>query len=231
MLTPFDWQEGIGHRAQYVEARLKKGVPVAVASVPEGVLIATFRQQSRKVYEVYDRIAFSGMGVQGDIEAVRMASIDFCHSEGFRRSEEDVSVRRLVSAISDPVKQSFANFRAAPMVVRGLFAELGEKQDDDALYLLDYDGDFERMRGKAWMAGSPEGFEVMKAELAALEPSAAMDDAIAHLREAVLKGLDPDGSQAAEGELPELSFEAALLDRHSAKERKFRFVTGPGEEV
>lgn len=229
MLTPFDWQEGVGHRAQYVEGRLKAGVPVAAVSIPDGVLIATFRQQSRKVFELYDRIAFSAMGVQGDIEAVRIAAIDFCHSEGFRRSEEDVTVRRLVSAISDPVKQSFANFRAAPMVVKALFTELGETQDADSFYVLDYDGDFARQRGKAWLAGSSEGFDVMKEALADVDPGGNQADACAALREAVLKGMDPDGSKAAEGELPELSFEAVLLDRASPRERKFRFVTGPPE--
>ena len=205
-------------------------MPVAAASIPDGVLIATFRQKSRKVFEIYDRIAFSGMGVQGDIEALRVGAIDFCHSEGFRRSEEDVTVRRLVSAMSDPVKQAFGNFRNAPMVVKGLFVELGETQEKDAFYVLDYDGDFGLRRGVAWLSGSQEGFDSMKKELSNDDfANAKLDDASALLREAVLKAMDPDGSKAAEGELPELTFEAALLERNTSRERTFKFVAGADE--
>lgn len=231
MLTPYDWQEGIGHRAQYIEGRLQSGVPVAAAAIPAGVLIASYRHRSPKVYEIYDRIAMSGMGIQGDIEAVRTASIDFCHREGFQRSEEDVNVRRLVSAMSEPVKNAFGNFRAAPIVFKGLFAEVGEELGKDAIYVLDYDGDFGLRRDVAWLSGTEAGYELLKGELTSQDwKNMNIDDACAVLRESVLKAMDPDGSRSAEGELPELSFEAVLLDRKSSRERRFRFVIGEPEQ-
>ncbi len=41
MLTPYDWQEGIGNRAQYIEGKLAQGSPVLAISRPEGVLFFT----------------------------------------------------------------------------------------------------------------------------------------------------------------------------------------------
>jgi 20S proteasome alpha/beta subunit len=115
-------------------------------------------------------------------------------------------------------------------VFKGLFAEVGEKLGDDAIYVLDYDGDFGLRRDVAWISGTQPGYESLKEDLSDVTWSTTnLDDACAILRKAVLKAMDPDGSRSAEGELPELSFEAALLDRNPSRERRFRFVVS--EEV
>ena len=82
MFTPYDWQEGIGHRAQYIQAKLAQGAPVIAVSIPAGILVFTYRRQSRKVYEIYDRIIFAGIGQQSDVEAVRIAALEFASKEG-----------------------------------------------------------------------------------------------------------------------------------------------------
>ena len=115
-MTPYDWQEGMSHRAQYVESRLATGVPVIAVSLDPGILAVTYRRQSRKIYEIYDRLMFAGLGLQSDVEAMRVAAIDFSHQEGYQRSEQDVTIQRVVAAVSDPVKQAFANFGSPPVV-------------------------------------------------------------------------------------------------------------------
>ena len=156
MLTPYDWQEGIGNRAQYVEAKLAQGMPVLALSIPEGVLVVTRRRQPRKVFEVYDRLLMAAIGQQSDVESLRLAAIDFAHQEGFNRSEDDVTLQRVVTALSSPVKRAFADFSSVPVVARTLFAEVGDTPEDDRYALLDYDGDF-RTRGKwAYIAGGED---------------------------------------------------------------------------
>jgi len=71
MFTPYDWQEGIGNRAQYIEGKLAQGVPVLAISLSEGILIFTYRRQSRKICEIYDRLVFAAIGQQSDVEARR----------------------------------------------------------------------------------------------------------------------------------------------------------------
>ena len=62
MMTPFDWQEGMTHRASFVEARLQGGTPVVAASCAEGILMLTARRQAAKIYEVYDRLMVGLIG-------------------------------------------------------------------------------------------------------------------------------------------------------------------------
>ncbi len=71
MQTPYDWQEAIGQRAQYVATRLKSGVPVVGLSVQEGVLAMTMRRNAPKLYEVYDRLMMGVIGQQSDVEQLR----------------------------------------------------------------------------------------------------------------------------------------------------------------
>ncbi|ARU41844.1 hypothetical protein CCB80_12125 [Armatimonadetes bacterium Uphvl-Ar1] len=227
MVTPYDWQENIGHRARYVESRLEGGIPVAVASIPDGILMATFRYQSSKIFEVYDRIAYSAIGIQSDIEAVRVAAVEFCHQEGYRRSEDDVTIQRVATHLSQPIKRAFGDMQSSPMVVRSLFAELGDSIEHDKVFMIDYDGDYRVWRDKFFLAGSDEAVKAMVDAVAGVDFAVAkQEDALAQLREAVVKGMDPDGSKAKAGELPELIFEAAIMRRDPKWTRKFARISG-----
>lgn len=227
MLTPYDWQEGIGHRAQYVESRLKAGVPVVAASVADGIVVATFRAQASKIFEIYDRLVYSAIGLQSDVEAIRVAAVEFAHQEGYRRSEDDVTIQRMVTHLSSPLKSAFASFNGAPVVVRSLFAEVGETVEDDRFYVLDYDGDYRICRSMGAVAGTDAAYEAIEKAVAGVDfATAVTTDAVAQLREAVLKGMDPGGELAAGSELPELSFEAVLMRRDKSRERRFSVLAG-----
>ena len=231
MMTPYDWQEGIGHRAQYVEGRLKTGIPVVASSVPDGVLVATYRSQTPKIYEIYDRLVFSAIGLQSDVEAIRVAAIEFCHQEGFRRSEEDVTIQRTVNNLTGPLKAAFGNFQAAPVVVRSVFAEVGETVDHDRFYVLDYDGDYTVCKHKGIVAGSEEAMAAMEKALERVDfDTAKTVDALAQMREALVKGMDPSGERAAASELEELTFEAVLMSRSPERSRRFTVIEGPGTD-
>lgn len=227
MVTPYDWQENIGHRARYVESRLAGGIPVAVASIPDGILMATFRYQSSKIFEIYDRIAFSAIGTQSDIEAIRVAGVEFCHQEGYRRSEDDVTVQRVATHLSQPIKRAFGDIQSSPMVVRSMFVEVGDGVEHDCFFAIDYDGDYSVFREKFFLTGSEESAKAMIEAVEGVDfGKAKLADALAQLREAVVKGMDPDGSKAKAGELPELTFEAALMRRDPKWTRKFVRLEG-----
>ena len=144
-------ERGDCHRAEYIEERLAEGSPVVALSCREGVLMATVRGTQRKLFEVYDRLAFAALGQQADIEALRLSAIDFAHAEGFARSPDDVTIGRVVAALSPAVKKAFGDSLAAPLVVRALFAEVGATPETDHFYALGYDGEFRAFRRLAVM--------------------------------------------------------------------------------
>lgn len=236
MYTPYDWNEAIRHRSEYIEARLVEGSPVAAVSCQEGVLLLTVRAAQRKIFEVYDRLAVSGVGQHSDIEAVRLAAIDFAHQEGFTRSPDDVTLGRVVAAISPALKKAFGDPFAAPLVLRALFAEVGKTPEQDALTVMNYDGEFQVHRGAAAVAGSTYAEEQMDAILAPLAAEAPpLSDAVAAAMRAWAAGRlhrrptdedeqtgPPDYDAAISEALATCEVEAVLLERQTTRENRFR---------
>ncbi len=240
MYSPFDFNQTIVHRADYVEERLKSGAPVVGVSYDGGILLFTVRRAPRKIFEIYDQMMFAALGNQADVEAVRLAAIDFCHQEGFARSPDDVSVQRLVGfAISPPLKRAFGDPMTTPNVMRAIFAEMGKTPDKDAFFVLNYDGEFTSMQRFAIAAGSDAAHDAMQESLgkslgetvpdfnAALKAAAAAWKAGAQPisrddeDEDHAKPTEQDDFDAA---LKEGRVEAAILERFTPRESKFRLL-------
>ncbi len=163
MISPYDFNQSIAHRAEYVEERLKGGAPVVAISYDSGILVFTVKRTQRKVFEIYDKLIYSAIGNQADVEAVRLAAIDFAHQEGFARSADDVSIQRLVGfTLSPPLKRAFGDAYNTPNVLRAMFAEIGHAPANDSFFVLNYDGEFTTHNGFAVVAGAESGEEAMR---------------------------------------------------------------------
>jgi proteasome alpha subunit len=218
MFTPYDWQEGIGNRAQYIEGKLAQGAPVLAVSLDSGILVFTYRRQARKIYEIYDRLLFAGVGQQSDVEALRAAALEFASKEGYNRSEEDVTIQRVATAISASVKRAFSDFSAAPLVARSLYAEVNETPGDDLYYVLDYDGDYSMTRLMAVVAGTETVTEELLGKLKAIKPKTKPDAAVDLLRE--IWNASSEDEEARKDLYPE----AVLLERSDEHENRFRLL-------
>ncbi|MGI8924249.1 MAG: hypothetical protein ACR2HJ_09490 [Fimbriimonadales bacterium] len=228
MISPYDWQESVVQRAQYTENRLRGGSPIVGMSLDEGLLIYTYRRQVRKVYEVYDRLMFSAMGQQADVENLRLTAVDFAHKEGFSRSEADVTIGRVVGfALSSPMKRAFGDISAAPFVIHALFAELNEGAANDQFFKLRYDGDFEARKHYAVSAGTPDAEARMCSLLKEKHKASMKLEAAMALADAVWRiGADVDGNGEPDANLmAESRPEAGFLDRNTEHERKFSLIT------
>ena len=248
----YDWNNALQQRNEYVEERLKDGSPIVAISFSGGILLLTLRQQQRKIFEVYDRLIMGALGKQSDIEALRLAAIDTAHKEGFERSPDDVSIQRLVGfSLSPAVKKVYNDQSSIPLTVRAIFAELGKTAEEDHLFVLGYDGEFKTLSGAAVAAGTNYAEEqaldslkaatietredalraaltawgVGRAQLAPKKekdeddfdpladrtdsPTTASDDPTVALKEALKDGL---------------TVEAAVLERRTARESRFRML-------
>ena len=250
--TPYDWNQSIQHRDDYVLGRLRDGSPIVALQYDGGVAMVTLRRSQRKVFEIYDRLMFAGLGSQSDIEAVRTATIDFAHQEGFRRSTDDVTIQRVVGfALSPALKRQFADPFRVPAIVRGVFAELGDSQADDAIYLVEHDGEFETYGHYACAAGAidaegrmadyvrgqwsepPPLEDALRLALRAWAVGASERDAEpedesgSEEQSAGERSLPSDDElqKALRGELKELRAEVGVLERDTPRESKFRLLS------
>lgn len=157
---PYRWVEAIANRREYIETQLAAGSPIAAVGYRDGILFLTLGRTRQKVFEIYDRIAMGAIGHPGDIERLRMAAIELASAEGFTRSAADVSLRRLAHYSLSPVlKAAFEQVYGAPYLARMLFAEIGEKQEDDLFLRLEYDGAIALNGGVS--ANARQGFGVL----------------------------------------------------------------------
>lgn len=145
---PYRWLEAITNRREYIEDQLTPGLPVVALSAKPGILFLTIKTSTPKLFEVYDHLALGSLGHPADIEKVRQAAIDAAHLEGFARSPNDVTARRLVSYnLAPALKTAFEQIFAAPLLFRGILGELGPAPESDFLWRVDYDGSFVAQSG------------------------------------------------------------------------------------
>lgn len=238
MLTPYDFQENLQQRAQYIRNRLRAGSPVIGISYDNGVLLLALKRRGRKVYEVYDRLMFSAIGNQADVENLRLAAIDFAHQEGFVRSPDDVTIQRVVGfALSPALKKAFGDPLTTPFVARALFAELHDAPERDQFYTLNYDGEFLPYERFAAIGGTPtaeeQAMRYLEAQLTRLPtlesalPIALIAWGVAY-EAAQQEDVDAVSEDAARNRLREMLGEAqvevGILERQTLRENRFRLL-------
>ena len=138
---PYRWLEAVANRREYIEDQLRPATPVFAMSRPEGVLLLGAGPGNSKVFEIYNRHGMAALGNPVDIEKLRQSVIETAHLEGFNRSPDDVTLRRLVGfSVSNALKNAFEQIVAAPLIVEALFAECGATRGEDVLVRVRYDG-------------------------------------------------------------------------------------------
>ncbi len=138
---PYRWLEAVANRREYIQDQLSGATPVFAVSRPEGVFLLGAGPGRSKVFEIYNRHGMAALGNPVDIEKLRQAVIETAHLEGFNRSADDVTLRRLVGfSISNSLKSAFEQIVAAPLIVEALFAECGATREEDLLVRVRFDG-------------------------------------------------------------------------------------------
>lgn len=233
---PYRWVEAVRNRREYLEDQLQGASPVLGMRYDQGILLLTTSPGPRKVFEVYNQVAFAGLGHPADIEKLRKAAIDIAHLDAFSFSASDVSLQRLVSyGIGPLMKAAFDEIFRSPYTARGLMAELDPSAGQDAFYTVDADGSFTSARDAAAVAGTAQGTAEMVRRLEQLEVDGmSLEEALRHALGALGAGLwhgkgEADGAadedelrKTLQRSLQDLRLEAAVLDRDLPTRSKFR---------
>ena len=233
---PYRWLEAVANRREYIRDQLKGATPVFAFSRPEGILLVGVGSGNSKVFEIYDRLALAALGHPVDIEKVRQTVIEAAHLEGFTRSPEDVTLRRLLNfALGPALKSSFEQIYTAPIMVECVFAELEARGGRDVLARVSFDGSY-RFEDKGVVVVHTKPDDEAAATVWLRE---RLDDrmgigavrrlALAAWRELTAeKAFSPPPAEAAEPAAAELEgrvIECALLERRSTARVRYRPLT------
>jgi len=128
-------------RADYARKGIARGRSAVAVLYADGILIAAENSSStlHKVSEIYDRIAFAGVGKYNEFDQLRIAGVRHADLKGYQYSREDVDARSLANAYAQMLGQIFTH-EMKPMEVEILVAEVGIDAGFDQVFHILYDG-------------------------------------------------------------------------------------------
>ena len=208
-------------KADYARKGIARGRSLVAVRYDGGIAIVAENTSAtlRKVSEIYDRIAFAGVGRYNEFDQLRIAGVRHADLKGFAFSREDVDARSLANAYAQSLGQVFTH-EMKPMEVEILVAEIGLDADGrgDQMFHILYDGTV--VDEDDWVVLGGETEEISERCAAALpDAPRGLADAV---RAAVAALAGPDRTLGA------ASLETAVLDRANGR-RAFRRLTD--EEV
>jgi proteasome alpha subunit len=200
-------------KADFARKNIGRGRPLVATVYATGVLICA-ENSSRslhKVSEIYDRIAFAGVGKYNEFDQLRVSGVQHADVKGYQFSREDVDARSLANLYARYMGNVFTH-EMKPLEVEILVAEVGAQPGEDQIFHILYDGTvvdedrFTALGGEA---------ETITARLArAYKAEWSLGEALKASVQALTGG---------ERELSSRELEVAVLDRGNGR-RAFRRI-------
>jgi proteasome alpha subunit len=128
-------------RAEYAQKGIARGRALIGLVYDEGIVLVA-ENPSRtlhKISEIYDRVAFAGVGKYNEFDQLRVAGIRHADTKGYSYSRDDVDARSLANVYAQYLGQVFTQ-EMKPLEVEILVAEIGATADLNRLYHIAYDG-------------------------------------------------------------------------------------------
>ena len=147
----------IKDRAEFAQKGIARGRSIVAAIYGSGVLMVAENPSAslNKISEVYDRIAFAGVGKYNEFDRLREAGIRWADSTGFTYSRDDVDARALANYYAQHLGDMFTEGQK-PLEVEILVAQLGNKLRPTKLYRIAYVGTISDEPGFAVLGGDAD---------------------------------------------------------------------------
>jgi proteasome alpha subunit len=144
-------------RAEYAQKGIARGRSLVATVYASGILMVAENpsRSLHKVSEIYDRIAFAGVGRYNEFDQLRVAGVRHADTKGYAFSREDVDARSLANVYAQFLGQVFTH-EMKPLEVEILVAELGAEPDRDQLYHIAYEGTITDEDGVAVLGGEAD---------------------------------------------------------------------------
>jgi len=202
-------------RSEYARKGIGRGKSVVALEYADGILFLAENPSAtlHKISEIYDRIAFAGVGKYSEFEDLRIAGIRLADLRGFSYGREDVNAKTLANAYSQALSGIFTQ-QMKPYEVEILVGQVGDTPGENELYHVLFDGSVTDEQRFVGIGGKS-------------------DELTRHLKDTYEEGWDlPTAVRAAvaalaateERDVPADQTEAAVLDRGRGR-RKFLRLT------
>jgi proteasome alpha subunit len=199
--------------SDFAHKGIARGKSVVGLEYADGILFIAENPSAtlHKISEIYDRIAFAGVGKYSEFEDLRISGVRHADLRGYSYGREDVRAKDLANAYSQALTAIFTQ-QMKPYEVEILVGEVADDGGRNEIYHILFDGTVTDEQGHVAIGGHAE--ELTNAVTSAYQPGWDLPTAV---REAV-KAL---GSAESREVKPD-SVEAGVLDRTRPQRRKFR---------
>ncbi|HJX06965.1 MAG TPA: proteasome subunit alpha [Actinomycetota bacterium] len=204
-------------RSDYAHKGIARGRSVIGLEYAEGLLFLAENASAtlHKISEVYDKIAFAGVGKYSEFEELRIAGIRLADLRGYQYGREDVKARDLANAYSQALSTIFTQ-QMKPYEIELLVGEVDGDDSGTSIYHILFDGSVSDENQYVAMGGHAE------------ELTDALRDRFQSgwdLATAVRTAVQLLATVPETREVPAEQLEAGVLDRTSPERRTFRRLT------
>ena len=210
MTTPFYVapEQLMKDRADYARKGIARGRALVAIRYVDGIVVVAENPSEtlRKVSEIYDRIAFAGVGKYNEFDQLRVAGIRAADLKGYQYSRDDVDARTLANQYAQILGNIFTH-ELKPMEVEILVAEVGVEPAGDQMFHLLYDGTVMDQKNIAVLGGDAAAIEERLRERLRRRPRSRRRGATRRV----------GARRADDREIPVIELEVAILRRGSGR--------------
>jgi len=147
-------------RADFARKGAARGRPIVAIEYTDGVLLIGENPSGslHKTSEIYDKIAFAGVGRFNEFEMIRVAGIRYADLKGYSYERADVSAKGLANAYAQTLGQIFTH-EMKPYEIEVMIAEVGESAGDTRIYRIQFDGTLQDVRGFGAMGAMEDALD------------------------------------------------------------------------
>ena len=205
-------------KAEYARKGIGRGKSIVVLEYEAGILLMAENPSASlsKVGEIYDRIAFAGVGKFSEFDQLRKIGVRYADVKGYSYSREDVRGKALANAYSQAIGDAFTR-ELKPLEVEIVVVEVGDPRlaghEKNTIYRVQFDGSISDHQGYCVIGGAAETLNTQ------LQTSYQADMPLGECMKLGRQALQ----RAANGEprIPVQNLEVCVLERQRPG-RKFR---------
>ena len=210
-------EQVMADKAEYARKGISRGKSSVTLEFEGGVVLMAENLSSLlKIGEIYDRVAFAGVGKFSEFDQLRKVGVRFADTKGYAYSRDDVRAKGLANAYSQVISEAFTR-DLKPLEVEVIIAEVGEPRyighEHASIYRVKYDGFISDHKGWCVIGGNVDNVEsILRSDYNGGRP---LGESALVARRALETG--SNGSST----IPPESLEVCVLDQ-ALPQRKFR---------